>query len=112
MEINFDDIAQQIIPHLRGGENDTLMRAFEDERVKVMITTLDPGSSIGLHRHEGSCEVFYGLSGSGKVLYDGSEEPMLPGRCHYCPEEHRRGLINDGTQPLTVFAVIPKNSRQ
>ncbi len=108
MEIRFDAIPQQVLSHLRGGENDTLMHKFEDERVKVMLVTLEPGSSIGMHRHEGSCEVYYGLAGSGKVLYDDAEEPMSPGRCHYCPEGHSHSLINNGSEPLTVFAMVPK----
>lgn len=109
MQIDFDAIEQKVIPHLRGGENDTLMRTFEDGRIKVMLVTLVPGSSIGEHQHEGNCEVYYCLSGSGTVLCDGREEQrILPGRCHYCPEGHSHGLVNDGTEPLTVFALIPK----
>ena len=70
--------------------------------------TLEPGASIGLHTHQGNSEIIYILSGTGKVLYDGAYETLVPGACHYCPEEHEHSLINDGKDELRVFAVVPE----
>ena len=63
----------------------------------------------GLHTHEGSSEIVYVLSGTGKALYGGGEERLAPGDCHYCPEGHAHSLINDGTQTLKFFAVVPQH---
>lgn len=52
---------------------------------KILRLTLQPGSSIGLHTHEDSCEIMYFLSGTGVCLDDGAEVPVGPGLCHYCP---------------------------
>ena len=63
---------------------------------------------MGLHTHEGDCEIIYILSGTGKALMDDGSEEVRPGVCHYCPKGHRHSLINTGTEDLVFFAVIPK----
>ena len=68
---------------------------------------LDPGSSIGYHTHGTSSEIIYILSGTGKVKYDGGEEPLEAGQCHYCPKGHSHSLINNSDGPLEFFAVVP-----
>lgn len=109
MEIRFSDIPEQVINRMRDGEGNTHKRTFEDDYARIMILTLEPGASIGVHTHDTNYEVFYGISGKGKVLCEGAEEPMLPGSCHYCPQGHAHSLVNDGTEPLSVFALIPKH---
>ena len=72
---------------------------------------LEPGSSIGLHTHEGSSETIYILSGTGKVLYDGEYEPLSAGSCHYCPQGHAHSLMNDSDGDLIFLAVVPEHHR-
>lgn len=108
MEIKLHDIPEEIVHRMRDGNGDTHKHTFEDDHVRIMILTLDPGASIGRHTHEENYEIFYGISGVGKVLYEDKEEPMLPGACHYCPQGHDHSLVNDGSEPLSVFAIIPK----
>ncbi|MBE7002727.1 MAG: cupin domain-containing protein [Ruminococcaceae bacterium] len=108
MEIKFNEIPEEIAYRMRDGEGNTHKRTFEDDYAKIMILTLEPGASIGRHVHEINYEVFYGLSGTGKVLYEDKEEPMLPGCCHYCPQGHDHSLVNDGAEPLSVFAIVAK----
>lgn len=108
MEIKLWDIPEQIVNRMRDGEGNVHKHTFEDEYAKIMILTLEPGASIGRHTHETDFEVFYGISGRGKVLYEGGEEPMLPGACHYCPPGHGHSLVNDGDEPLSVFALVAK----
>lgn len=62
--------------------------------------------------HETSSEVMYFLSGTGKVLYDGVWEPVAPGTCHYCPKGHSHSLVNDGTEDLVTFAVVPEHEKR
>ena len=81
---------------------------FIDADNKIMRGRLIPGASIGLHTHETSSEIIYILSGTGKALYDGGEEALSPGDCHYCPKGHSHSLINDGDADLTFFAVVPE----
>jgi len=86
MEIKLHDIPEQIVHCMRDGKGDTHKQTFEDDYARIMIISLDPGASIGPHTHETNYEIFYGISGTGKVLYEGTEEPMAPGVCHYCPQ--------------------------
>ena len=108
MEIRFNDIPEKVIHRMRDGEGAVHNHAYEDDYAKILFLTLEPGASIGRHTHDTNYEVFYGLSGKGKVLYEDTEEPMLPGCCHYCPQGHGHSLVNDGAEPLTVFALVAK----
>ena len=74
------------------------------------ITAMVPpgGASIGMHTHHGNCEIIFVLEGSGKMLYDGGEERLNAGDCHYCPENHTHSFVNDGDCDLVFYAVVPK----
>ena len=91
------------------GEKTTYARMFVDGNNRIMRGRLEPGASIGLHPHQGSSEIVYVLSGTGKALYDGGEEALAPGGCHYCPEGHTHSLVNDGGEDLIFFAVVPRH---
>lgn len=107
MKIDFEGMERTVIPRFKGGEGETVARMYTDELGRIMRGTLPPGSSIGLHIHDTSSETVYILSGTGKVLYDGSYETVGPGDCHYCPKGHSHSLINDSAGLLEFFAVIP-----
>ena len=107
MKLDFDAMEETAIPRFRDGEKTTYARMFVDGNNRIMRGRLEPGASIGLHTHEDSSEIIYLLSGRGKVLCDGVYEDLAPGGCHYCPKGHTHSLINDGTEPLEFFAVVP-----
>ncbi len=69
---------------------------------------LEPGSTIGLHRHEGSFETIIITAGKGKAVCDGQEEVLEPGDCHYCRDGSEHSLENIGSEDLEFFAVVPK----
>lgn len=109
MLIEFDKMETEVIPHMRDGEKEVLMERYVDPMARIMRGRLVPGASIGLHTHDTSCEVFYILSGKGKILYDDGSEPLEAGSCHYCPKGHTHSLINDspeGGEDLCFFAVV------
>lgn len=108
MEIKLHDLPDEVVYRLRDGEGNTHKQTYEDKAARIMILTLEPGASIGRHTHDANFEVFYGLSGKGKVLYEDTEEPMLPGSCHYCPQGSSHSLVNDSAEPLSVFAIVAK----
>ena len=109
MIIDFDKIEVSIMPAFKGGEKETRAAMFTDENNRIMMGMLIPGATIGLHRHEGSSEVIFIQSGSGKVIYDGKYEEVQAGDVHYCPEGHEHSLINDSEENLTYFAVVPNH---
>ena len=107
MKLEFDAMEETAISRFRDGEKTTYARMLVDGHNRIMRGRLEPGASIGLHTHEDSSEIIYLLSGHGKVLCDGVYEDLAPGGCHYCPKGHTHSLINDGTEPLEFFAVVP-----
>ena len=108
MEIRIHELEGEIIHHMRDGEGSVCKQAFEDDAARIMILTLEPGASIGRHTHDVNFEVFYGIKGKGKVLYEDAEDAMFPGCVHYCPQGGTHSLVNDGDEPLSVFALVAK----
>lgn len=109
MLLDFDRIPETVIPNMRGGEGQAVMRMHTDANNKIMRGLLAPGCTIGLHTHDASSEIICILSGTGKVLYDGEYEPLAAGSVHYCPKGHEHSLINDSGGDLTFFAVVPEH---
>ena len=82
MVIDFNKIEEVAHPQFKGGEGETWFRMFNDGTHKVMRGRLEPGCSIGFHRHESNSEVIFILSGSARCLYDDGEERLGAGECH------------------------------
>lgn len=108
MILDFSEMQETVIPQFYGGEKEIRAKMQVDSANKILYGTLPPGGSIGLHTHETSSEIIYVISGTGKVLYDGEYEPVRAGLCHYCPKGHSHSLINDSSQDLVFFAVVPE----
>ena len=109
MIIDFKNMKTEVLHNFKGGESDTLARMFTDDNNRIMFGKLQPGASIGLHRHEGSSEIIYIQEGKGKVLFEGKDEHVDKGDVHYCPEGCRHSLINDSDDDLIYFAVVPQH---
>jgi len=108
MKIDFNDMPVQDMPKFKGGEKSLSAKMYSDGKVKIMRAMLVPGASIGLHCHESSCEAIYIISGTGKMVYDDTEEILNAGDCHYCPKGHNHSLINNSSDNLVFFSMIPE----
>ncbi|MBR1644107.1 MAG: cupin domain-containing protein [Bacteroidales bacterium] len=108
MIIDFDKIDVSVLPHFKGGEKEMTAHMFFDGTNKIMRGRLVPGATIGLHTHEGNCEVIFITRGHGSALYDGERHPVQCGQCHYCPQGHSHSLINDSDADLEFVAVVAK----
>lgn len=107
MVIDFNQIEETAMPNFKGGEGITRMRTQYDGLNKIMYGRLDVGCTIGYHTHEANSEMIYITHGTARCLYDGGEERLTPGQCHYCPRGHSHGLINaSDSEPLEYFAVV------
>ncbi|WP_455541991.1 cupin domain-containing protein [Intestinibacter sp.] len=109
MIIDFNKVEEQVIPNFKGGEKEFNAKMNVDENNKIISGRLQPGASIGEHTHETNSEIIFFISGKGKVIYDGKEERVEAGLCHYCPQGHTHTLINDSDAELTFCAVIPEH---
>lgn len=110
MFIDFEKITTTTIANFRGGEKEFNAKIYNDAVNKIMKVTLAPGASIGMHKHEQESEIVYVLQGTGKAIYDASEEVLSVGKCHYCPQGHSHSVINTGTEDLILFAIIPQHA--
>ena len=81
-------------------------REFWDEKVKIMLSTLEKGCSIGHHIHKTSSEITYVIEGEAKCVLDGKEEIVRAGQCHYCPKGACHSLRNDSEEILVMFDVV------
>lgn len=74
----------------------------------VGLMTLGPGKSSGLHQHEVAEEVWYIVSGRGKVRIGEDVEDVEPHMVVFGPPRIPHGFINEGAQPLVaVFTISP-----
>ena len=109
MILDINKIEEKALANFKGGEKALNARMHVDENNKIIFGRLEPGASIGEHTHETNSEIIFFTSGKGKVIYDGKEERVEAGLCHYCPQGHTHILINDSDADLTFHAVIPEH---
>ncbi len=69
---------------------------------------LEPGASIGEHRHDQDEELYVILSGRGTMRIDGTEQPVGPGDMCLTRVGHSHDLVNRGGEPMH-FLVICAN---
>ena len=70
------------------------------------VMTLQPGSEVGRHRHEGSGEVFLILSGTGRYLLDGELVDVEPGDVLFVDDGEEHYMVCDGMEPLCYVALV------
>ncbi len=108
MNIDFKNTEPTAIPNFKGGEKFLSAKMYFDGKNRILHGCLEPGATIGMHKHETNSEIIYILSGSGKTITDGVEEKICAGMVHYCEKGHTHSLINDSEADLVFFAVVPE----
>lgn len=101
--------------NLGGGEGTVFGRfshtrhdAQEDWVLKEMgWMTLEPGSSIGLHRHDGNEDAYIVVKGEGIFTdSEGKETQVGAGDVTIARAGDSHALKNTGSEPLVFFGVI------
>ena len=114
MIIKFDESNYTVLPAFKGGEKEFSAHMFFDGTNRIFKGILVPGASIGVHRHEGNCEMIVILSGKGTILEQAPESEqtlteVTAGDCLYCPEGHTHSLMNTSEDDdLVFYAVVAK----
>ncbi len=108
MKIDFEHLEETVFLNFNGGNKELLGKLYKDSGIKIMRGHLKDGATVGYHKHETSSEIIYILGGSGKVLYDDTEEKLCAGSCHYCPKGHSHSLQSEKGGYLDFFAVVPE----
>ena len=68
--------------------------------------TLEPGASIGLHKHEQEEDIYYILSGIATVIDNGETRTVYPGEVVLASSGDSHAIGNDGQVPLELVSVI------
>jgi glyoxylate utilization-related uncharacterized protein len=74
-------------------------------------TTLPPGTSIGLHEHEGNEEIYFVVEGKGEMTVDGETAIMEPGDVCLTKSGSSHTFRNIGNTDLRIIvieALVPK----
>ena len=112
MILDFENMAPVAVEHFKGGEGTLGLRKFDDPAMGAVVRlTLPAHTSIGLHTHEGNCEVVYILAGEGECLYDSTVYPVKPGMVIYCPEHHSHSIRNTGEGVMELLGVLPNSGK-
>ena len=48
----------------------------------------------------------YVVSGHGRAICDGVEEPLSPGVMHICPKGSEHSIINDSDEDLVFMTIV------
>jgi len=93
-----------------GGEGEYFVRTlltneFESSLKYVRELVLEPGSSIGVHKHEGDEELYYVICGKGVMIVDDEEKLVDEGDVVLTKSGSCHGLKNNTSDRLKIFVV-------
>ena len=96
-----------------GGEGGCLVRTLMTEEFSSSLAyireiDLEPGASIGIHKHAGDEEIYYIVSGSGTIIVDDEKQKVHSGDVVLTKSGSSHGLINDSRQNLKFFVACAK----
>ncbi|WP_241777009.1 MULTISPECIES: cupin domain-containing protein [Acidovorax] len=83
-------------------------KALKDHAIKeISWLTLQPGDSIGYHKHTTNEDTYIIVSGRGTFRdKDGKDVAVKPGDVTIVRKGESHGLVNTGTEPLVFVDVI------
>ena len=106
MFLDFSEIEPMTMPGMNQGTGTMTVRMVNDEKYRIISTVLHPHSSIGLHTQTSGDDMNYILSGYGRAICDGKEEPLKPGVMHICPKGSSHSIINDGEEDMVFLTIV------
>ena len=107
-----DECAKRTAFQMKDGEGEVQFRDLAEkeellDHARVFsIITLQPGCSIGYHRHEQEAEYFCCLSGTPTVNDNGTEVLLHPGDVAINPDGNSHSLMNRSDSPCEVLALV------
>ena len=108
MLIDFNALEEMTIPGMNDGTGTMTCRMFNDEKYRIIPTTIHPGGSIGPHAQDSGDDMNYIIGGHGKAICDGEEEVLNPGVMHICPQGSTHSIENTGDEDLVMLTIVVK----
>ena len=106
MLIDFNEIEEHMVSNMNGGTGTLSAKIFADQKGKIIPSRIHRGGSIGMHKHLTSDDINYIVSGVGKAICDGIEEPLMAGCCHICKQGSQHSIVNTGDEDLVMITVV------
>ena len=111
MVINRSGMKVEDKERMRDGEGSThftyLLDGSTQKNARLFAeVTLNPGCSIGYHRHDSETEYYFILSGTGTVNDDGKEVQVRQGDSIITGNGASHSIKNSGSVPLVFHAII------
>ena len=111
MVINRKEMKIEIKERMREGDGSTqltyLLDGSTQKNARMFAEiTLNPGCSIGYHRHDSETEYYFILSGTGIVNDDGKDVQVAQGDSIITGNGASHSIKNNGAVPLVFHAVI------
>ena len=106
------EIESRVLTNFKDGIGSVTMFHFLSEKEAVgtgrlfVKTVIEPGNSIGVHKHEGDMEVYYILKGKALVSDNGTDVILEAGDCNVCPDGQSHSIQNVGDENLEYIALI------
>lgn len=72
---------------------------------------IEPGASIGEHRHDSDEEFYYILEGTGEMTLDGKVVAVQEGDFCFTQSGHRHSLRNTGAQSMRLLVVCANTAK-
>jgi len=73
------------------------------DQTQVVIMSIDPGTDIGSEVHPDNDQVLYLVSGQGKVVLNGNEQPFAQGDLVLVPAGTEHNFITEGDEPMKII---------
>lgn len=108
MRIDFHTLPAATMPGMNNGTGTMTAAMYNDEKYRMIHTTIHPGGSIGCHVQTSGDDINYILAGQGTAVCDGTEEPLAPGVCHICPQGSAHEIRNTGAEDLVLLTIVVK----
>lgn len=106
MRIDFNTIKEMVMPCLNDGIGTMSARMYNDEKYRIILTSIHAGGCIGQHKQSSGDDLNYILSGSGKAICDGEEELLVPGIMHICPQGSEHSIVNTSDEDLVMLTIV------
>lgn len=108
MLIDFDNLTEFKAENMNGGVGEIISKMYNEPMVRIILTRIPKGSSIGVHEQSTSSDINYVISGRGEATCNGETEVLRTGVCHYCPKGSTHSIRNTGDEDLVLFTVVPQ----
>jgi len=106
------EMTTEVRHQMRGGDGSTVItHIYKKDELKgnsrlCARISLEPGASIGDHKHENEEEIYYILSGQGVVVDEGVPREVVAGDAVLTRDGATHAIKNTGNQALEFIAVI------